>query len=63
MSDFYTIKDFLNNEVILLKKSSGASHVPVHSHEFIEMLYVCGGEAVHSYKGKSIKLQKTIMFL
>ena len=58
MSDLYTIKDFLNNEIILLKKSSGASHVPVHSHEFIEMLYVCGGEAVHSYKGKSIKLRK-----
>lgn len=58
MNDVYTITNFLKNEVISIEKNYDTSLVPIHSHEFIEMIYICSGEAVHIYKGKKIRLQK-----
>lgn len=58
MNGFYTITDFLRNDEISIVKEKSNDRVPVHSHEFIEMIYICEGEVTHSYNGENIKLNK-----
>lgn len=58
MSEIYRITDYLKNEVIVLSKKNTSVGVPEHSHEFIEMIYVCDGSAKHEYKGQTVSLSK-----
>lgn len=58
MNNFYTIEDYLKNDVISISKKQGTDIVSTHSHEFIEMFYICSGEAVHCCNGKKIRLKK-----
>ncbi len=58
MDTYYTIADFLNNNVFSLNKIHDISDVLPHSHEFIEMVYILSGSALHNYKGKTVQLHK-----
>lgn len=58
MNDVYTITNFLKYDVISISQNDDTALIPTHSHEFIEMIYMCSGEAAHSYKGKKIRLKK-----
>ena len=57
MNDYYRIIDFLDNSLITLKKSNETTFVAPHSHEFIEMIYVCRGNSVHFSGGKTNRLK------
>lgn len=59
MSDYYTITDFLKNDEVSISEVRGSNRIPMHSHEFIEMIYICEGEVTHSYKGENTKLKKS----
>ncbi|MDD6735017.1 MAG: cupin domain-containing protein, partial [Clostridiales bacterium] len=59
MSDYYTITDFLKNDEVSISEVRSSDSIPMHSHEFIEMIYVCEGEVTHSYKGENTKLNKS----
>lgn len=57
MNDYYRIIDFLDNSLITLKKSNETTFVAPHSHEFIEMIYVCRGNSVHFSGVKTNRLK------
>ena len=53
MSECYRIADFLGTNVVSLEKKRDISVISAHSHEFIEMIYLCTGKAVHRLDGKT----------
>lgn len=58
MANCYSTADFLGDGVISVESISDTAVVPAHSHEFIEMIYLSDGRALHTCKGKAERMEK-----
>ena len=52
MAQIFSKEHFISNKMISIDFREDTLSSPVHTHDFLEMIYICQGTAVHHYKGK-----------
>jgi len=51
-------------KLITLRPCTRFIHFPAHSHDYVEVVYVCAGKSIHIVNGKEIRLQQgDLLFL
>lgn len=53
-----SIEEIIENRMISVEVRRGQMDSPIHTHDFLEILYVINGNAVHCYKGKRFSIKK-----
>lgn len=58
MAELLLKENIISNKMISIDLRTDGATTPAHTHDFLEMVYIYSGTAMHRYKGKSTFLSK-----
>lgn len=58
MAQLLSKEQVITNKMISINFREDTLSSPMHTHDFLEMIYICKGTAMHHYKGKKIPISK-----
>ena len=63
MRRLYSKEDIIENRMISVMYREDPKDSPVHTHDFLEIIYIIEGRAIHNCKGKQTPITKGNYFL